>query len=195
VKAAVNQRLNTKAGPEQPTPRMQPLISTGSESVVKAEIDASCNVSAAGDIVGHKEVHTTHQETHVHQAESGATAFARFFSENCTSLLEKRLQQECQEAKSSDAMLFAFITKQISTIESSGAADWIWKNPCHYSAGMYALEIIEQRNGGIPELLDRVARMRDKLSGLRSSAQSKSLGCGTSLLGIVLLLFALGYCS
>lgn len=199
----VNELSNTRLGadlphviPASPAPPVQPLITTGSESVVKAEIDASYNVSAAGDVVQHKEVHTTHHETHVHQAESGAVAVTKrlheFLTENCVTVLEKSLRQECEEANRSDGTLFAFIAKQISTIESSGIGDWYWKNPCHYSVGMYALEIIEQRNGGRLEVLDRVARMRDKLTGLKPSRKTQpALGCGTSVLAALLLLLAL----
>lgn len=77
VKAVVSQQLSPQVEPEAPhliTRPVPPMIRTGNESVVKAEINASHNVSAAGDIVTHKEVHSTHQETHIHHAESAATS-------------------------------------------------------------------------------------------------------------------------
>jgi len=48
------------------------MIATGSESVVKADIDASNTVFAGGDVVGHKQVYSTRHETHIHEPESAA---------------------------------------------------------------------------------------------------------------------------
>jgi len=83
VKAVVNQRTNTEVAADLPwwipASPAQPLISTGSESVVKAEINTSHTVSAAGDIVHHKEVHATHHETHIHQKESAVRAITDVF--------------------------------------------------------------------------------------------------------------------
>lgn len=46
--------------PAHPATGDQPMISTGGDAEVKSEIDASQNVSAAGDIVQHKVVRSTH---------------------------------------------------------------------------------------------------------------------------------------
>ena len=186
VKAEINKSVSVNAGPGEvavpPMPR-GPMIHVGADSVVKAEIDASYSVSAAGDIVGHKEVHTTHQETHIHQQESAAGAVMKNLRQLLNPQLLNRLQQDedsinrdFREASNSDGSLFAIVTKQIAAIEALSVGEALAQarlTQARYSNSMHALEVIEQRNHNRPEVLALVNRKRAKLSTLLSSQRRR----------------------
>ena len=208
VKAVANQSttahvLGDLILPTIPTRPAQPLINTGGESVVKAEVDASHNVSAAGDIVNQKIVHSTHRETHVHRRESAIGAFGKTFNRVLYPHKdeEEKIHRECEQASDSDSALFAFISKQISAINSLSVLEAFHDKltPARVSAATYGLEIVEHRNAKRPEVLARVERLRGKLTLVASAHKRKPLmvfGGLFSALGvcvIVLILLAILY--
>jgi hypothetical protein len=151
-------------------------------------------VSAAGDVVHHREVRSTHHETHIDQRESAVGAFMRSLTQvaNPHKEEEETIHQECQQASHSDTALLAFVTKQISAIDAVpilGAAAQGRLTQARYSTSMYALEIVEQRNGKRPDVLARIDRMREKLSALASSQKRRPLlmiGVGMAILFVLL---------
>jgi hypothetical protein len=175
------------------------MIRTGNESVVKAEINASHNVSAAGDIVTHKEVHSTHTETHIHERESAIGTVIKNMTEGWDRVFYphkeevERIHREWREASNSDGSLLAFTAKHISAIEALAASDTMAYHitQARYSTCMQALEVIEQRNASRTEMLVRVATLRQQLAQTMSAQKRRRFLFFGGLFVVPLVCFAL----
>ena len=197
VKAVVNRarmpvlERSPQAVPVIPALPVQPLIATGNESVLKAEIDASSTVSAAGDVVSHKEVHSTHHETHIHgtgNATAGRrTALTRSWRRrySARSCNRRASQTEPSSRLSLSKSLRSNHYRLPSQINRR-------LTQARYVAGMHALEIIKQRNAKQPDVLARVGRMGEKLSAAGAAAkwlELYNLGLGLAALLVIGVFF------
>ncbi len=169
VKAVLNLGTNAEAAgkttPVNPGSSAQPMISAGSESVVKAEIDASYNVSVAGDVVAHK-------VTNVQESWTAGVAKVFQVSDPARELRET-LAKEFEAAQSSDSNLVAFITHQITAIESTPGCH---ENLVSIRSGFAAdgLEMLAFRCECDPKEQSRIRVLRSRLERALTDFKSRS---------------------
>ena len=170
---------------------LNPIMNIGSDNVIKAEINASTNitndnsvrvkgkyienqsVNVDGDIVDKKEVINNFNETHIHERES---AWVKIFSDNTSNNRaddekEKRnkLEKEFENLKKSDDDLFAFSLKLLAALESTSYADAVFNSSTFQlrsSLCAQSLALIECQNTNNLDVTDKVEKLKIKLDKL-----------------------------
>ena len=176
---------------------LNPIMNIGNDNVIKAEINASTNVTndssvrvkgnyienqsvnVDGDIVDKKEVINNFNETHIHERES---ALVKIFGDNTSNNRaddekEKRnkLEKEFENLKKSHDELFAFSLKLLASLESTSYIDAIVNNSTFQlrsSLCAQSLALIEYQNINNSDVTDKVEKLKIKLDVLVKDLQN-----------------------
>ena len=195
---------------------LNPIMNIGNDNVIKAEINASTNVTndssvrvkgnyienqsvnVDGDIVDKKEVINNFNETHIHERES---AWAKALVDNrADDEKEKRnkLEKEFENLKKSHDELFAFSLKLLASLESTSYIDAIVNNSTFQlrsSLCAQSLALIEYQNINNSDVTDKVEKLKIKLDVLVKDLQNGYFRTDTkALIGFSIFMLLITFC-
>ena len=173
---------------------LNPIMNIGSDNVIKAEINASTNitndnsvrvkgkyienqsVNVDGDIVDKKEVINNFNETHIHERESALVKiFNPFGFLESDKEQKNQLEKEFEKVKKSHNELFAFSLKLLAALESTSVIDAVSnKSTFQLRSGLCAqsLALIECQNINNSDVTDKVEKLKIKLDKLVKDIQN-----------------------